>query len=211
MAIAFDNSTASLEFGAGSTSGTLSYTCSGTNRYLIVVICQSGISVSGITYNGVAMTQLLTSGGTRTSMWGLANPSTGANNIIASVSSGGVPWGFLASSYTGCSITQPDSSNNIDATYPNTVTTNVVASNCWLVCGALSITTGTLTSNRTDRQTFINSSIRRYSLADSNGTVGTGNQSIIWTCSSGANIEPCLISLAPFSAPSNTSNFFNFF
>ena len=89
MAIAFD---ASAEVYQGSATGSqsLSHTCTGTDLVLVVFTrTYDGDGVSGVTYNSVAMTQV---GGTqvlgsdRIKAWLLHNPSTGANNIVATIS-----------------------------------------------------------------------------------------------------------------------------
>lgn len=75
--------------GSQNTTGTtltVSHTCSGDNRILIVGAATSGIPTS-ITYAGVSMTKLgeHTEGGQNTSLWALAAPATGANDIVMTV------------------------------------------------------------------------------------------------------------------------------
>lgn len=75
-------------WGAGTASW--SHTCGGVGRFLVVHIgFQGGTpAVTGITYNGVAMTlgSFTTTGGIRNEWWYLMNPATGANNIVVSYS-----------------------------------------------------------------------------------------------------------------------------
>jgi len=107
VAIAFDAS-------GGTTSllqpPTLSWnhTCSGLNRYLFVSMGTTSATagtISGVTHNGVAMTNLwdkaAPSPSLRSSGWGLINPATGSQTIVATIS--GVADGFtgVSNSYTG--------------------------------------------------------------------------------------------------------------
>ena len=72
--------------GSGTTI-TWSHSTAGQNRYLIVgATAMTGSFVSSVTYNSVAMTRLVRaySGSSypNAELWGLPNPTTGANNII---------------------------------------------------------------------------------------------------------------------------------
>lgn len=94
MALAFD--AASSSEGTLVTSLTWSHTCTGSNRVLVVGISfyKNGNSfISGVTYNSVAMTLVPSSGTNNGSyyveQWYLIAPSTGANNIVVSVSGNG--------------------------------------------------------------------------------------------------------------------------
>lgn len=78
-------------FGADGTNHTLtgSYTCSGTNRFLVVQTAQTAGAVNSVTYGGTSMTKLtdaLDSNNIGQTLWYLANPSSGANNIVATSS-----------------------------------------------------------------------------------------------------------------------------
>lgn len=110
MAIAFDASSGSK--GAGSSTLTWSHTCSGSNRTLVVG-CASKTDdyITGVTYNGVAMTQVdktTGGGGGAEYMYILANPASGANNIVVTASVS-IDMMGSAVSYTGTSLTQPGS------------------------------------------------------------------------------------------------------
>jgi hypothetical protein len=67
-------------------------------------------TVSGITYNGTALTQLDAygpGGNNKQSTWYLINPSTGANDIVATFSSSLAYYDFAAISCTGVKQTSP--------------------------------------------------------------------------------------------------------
>ena len=117
MAIAYDNATASGD-ASGSTTLTFSHTCTGSNLYLIVhIYSQSGAGATGVTYNGTAMTRL-SAANDIDEIWGLVNPATGANNVVASRASGTGSFLGGAISYTGVaqssSIGNKDSGNYYD-------------------------------------------------------------------------------------------------
>ena len=148
MAIAYD--AGSEEEGAPGTSPlTWSHTCTGTNRLLLVGITHfNGDVVTGVTYNGVAMTQLdKTSdfGGAIAYTYGLLNPATGSNNIAVSFSGGDAFLRCTAGSYTGVSqIGLPDAvahAQNTTAAQTSIGTTvTTIADNTWV--GSFSLATG---------------------------------------------------------------------
>lgn len=86
MAITFD-AVSTTNTGASGTALTWAHTCSGTNLCLIVAIGSNGATATGVTYAGVAMTQLgvdfESTTGYRVSLWRLVGPAVGANNIVA--------------------------------------------------------------------------------------------------------------------------------
>lgn len=119
MAVAIDASTGINESASGATSLTISHTCGGSATYLLVFVADwQGDTVTGVTYNGVAMTQLCKetrtpdSGSLEIYWYGLGSPATGANNVVIS-RSGTVAWingGVI--SLTGSSTT----TSPVDAT-----------------------------------------------------------------------------------------------
>lgn len=99
---------------------TQSYTVTaGSDRYLVVWLttnCVSADTLTGVTYNGVALTQLYKRQNTTAQCfewqywYGLANPATGANNLVASFSAANnTIWS--AWDFTGMSATQPNATN----------------------------------------------------------------------------------------------------
>jgi hypothetical protein len=138
MAIAFDSSASTNNSTASSR--TWSHTCSGSNRILFVgLLLQSNITCTGVTYNGVAMTQLATkSNGSNNYIYYLIAPDTGIHNVVASFSGSGYNWGASAS-YTGAKQSeQPDAYNTGQSNNSSSVTCNVttVADKCWVVSWA---------------------------------------------------------------------------
>lgn len=90
MAVTFD--AASSAPGNGTTTVTWSHTTAGANRYLVVLIDPLSAGASAVTYNGVSMTKLGTTG----LLWGLVAPATGANNVVATLASALAASDFLS-------------------------------------------------------------------------------------------------------------------
>ena len=110
MALAFDAVTSGQANGAGPF--TLSHTTSGADRVLVVGViihAGAGITITSVTYNGVAMTVIPSSTITGTyavSLYGLIAPASGANTVSISIS-GNAEIGFGAMSLTGADQTTP--------------------------------------------------------------------------------------------------------
>lgn len=159
VGIAFDSASNSGYQAAASTYSWL-HTCTGTNRYLAVDISllSAGQTVTGITYNGVALTQIgaqstVTSFG-RVELWGLSNPASGSNTIAVTLA-GAIASVGTAVSYTGVHQTSPtEAFNSAQATNVGavdaTVTITTVADNDW-VHGAVATDDGSITANQTTR------------------------------------------------------------
>lgn len=220
MAIAFDTAI-DRQFDAGVSSVTRSFTTSGSDRYLVVTIFLTGVgtdNVTGVTYGGVAMTRALTftntAVGQRYYIYTLANPASGANNIVVSLS-GATNLYTRAGSYTGAiqSTSTPDSSNSLvsDGTSGNiTVSTTTVADNCWLV--------GLGVGSAADPDAVVSGVIRSGgdsglegpSFVDSNGAkTPAGSYSIGWNFPSLGNNQLGVISIAPVPAagPANLKTY----
>lgn len=220
MAIAFDSS-AKGTITTG-TSLTFAHTCTGSNLILIAYFYGSGSGdTCSATYNGTSMTQFKTivdSSNNKQFGFYLINPATGANNVVATFGNSG-QHGGVSGSYTGVKQSgQPDSSGSADNSGVGTtvtVSTTVVASNCWVVSGGFAngLSGITCTSNKTDRQyQSMSSTFVGLRLSDTNSTVATGSQSIIFTINqSGQVISGISASIAPYVAPTvNTGAFLAF-
>lgn len=207
-AIAFDASTSDPNPTRGGSSETFAHTVTGTDTYLVVVIARNDDTataaddVTGVTYNGVAMTQLKKlngNGGGRfvyEYIYGLANPATGAHNIVISLTgSTGSRAYATAESFTGVKQTgQPDAfiTQAVNATPSATLT--VVAANSWAVAiaadsGGPYTGTGVLTS----RQLHVNGNT--LASLDSNGPLSAGANTVGFT--GGSSNSMIAISLAP--------------
>lgn len=205
FAIAFDAASGQQSNATASTNPALSHTCTGTN--LVLTAWETGDTpvdtVTSITYNSVSMsiTDRLRYPSDRWIYSAiLVNPATGANNIA---SNGNVFGGKAGMSYTGCKQSgQPDShsATNGSASTTATGTTTVVATGCWLTGyqygDFLSVISGT-----TQRGTSAGSGIP---ILDSNGTVGTGAQSLSVNQNSSIAYVFLIQSISPLiSGPTN--------
>lgn len=121
-----------------------SHTCTGSNRYLAVGIAMlsvGGASVTGITYNGVAMSlvdaRASVTGAIRAELWGLVAPASGTNTIAVTLTA---PLDSIgeAVSFTGVNQTfategaADASATNVGAA-DATVNVTTVADNDWTV------------------------------------------------------------------------------
>lgn len=212
MAIAVDATSSGIA-NVGTTH-TFSFTCgSGANRILFVATYRNAgtDTVSGVTYNGVAMTVVNQKvfGGNNIYLWYLVNPASGANNVVVTTTSSL----FCASccvSYTGASQTGvPDSSNTNSAISASglTCSSTVVAANCWLVEAEGNTSGGAPTAGAGSfiRITGTNIAVQ---IVDSNGTVSTGSQSLIVTGDSSRDYGGVIASFAPAAATTSPNGFF---
>jgi hypothetical protein len=188
------------------TSLTFTHTTTGSNRFLVVgtaAYSASLVTATAVTYNGVSLTKVnaitaeLESNNQETSLWYLDNPASGANDVVVTWS-GSVDFGAAASaSYTGKTTIGIDAHNTAQNTSTSTnspaCNVNVVKSDCWLVAFGYSRlagapTAGTGTTVRQDNGVG-------HVIGDSNGVVGTGNQSLAFVTGS-AVTWPGVVSLS---------------
>ena len=206
MAIAFDVSSIGTYNGT-----TWTHTCTGNNLYLMVAMPNSSSPPTGVTYAGVSMTLLGNSTDGYLSVWGLYGPATGANSIIMSGGDAGSYEIGVAVSYTGVLQSgQPDSlAKGVTATTGNTVSTTVVASNCWLVGfgSAYSTSLTGYTTGQTNRKSGTYFTGAYYIISDSNGAVSTGSNSVTFTTTGTPTYnDGIILSLVP--APDLPGSFF---
>lgn len=140
--IAFD---AATNGGSGTgTSLTYAHTCSGSQRILRVGVnlYNPGTDdLTGVTYAGVAMTQIgkvsnASGSGQITYMYELVNPASGSNNIIISKNNAIATIRSNAASYTGARQSgQPDAvgTNTANASINVAKSVATIADNSWMV------------------------------------------------------------------------------
>ncbi len=209
MAIAFDSSA----FNAWTTwtSHTLSHTCSGTDRILFWswLSIWSTDNVTWVTYNSVAMTRISYewSVGERIYLYYLINPSTWANNIVATTS-----WSVTiyaqSTSYNWAKQTwQPDSSNTSAYTTQVNMSTSTttVADNSWLVWVFRAISAQTAVWWTTFRA-GVNTTIQIW---DSNGSKTPAGSYSLWATFASSWCAQLVASFSPVVASWN-SNFLMF-
>lgn len=166
--IAFDaaSNSGSIAVNIGSTI-TWNHTCTGSNRFLVVDVgvLSAGQSVTGITYNGVALS-LIQAKATVTALgdvetWGLVAPATGSNSIVVTLSGSGLLSAGEAVSYTGVHQTSPtegaagNQATNVGAT-DATVSITSVADQDWIHAAAIA-NDAAITANQTSRNNLTDS------------------------------------------------------
>jgi hypothetical protein len=134
MAIAYDAKSTKV-FDAAST--TLSHTCTGANRLLVVVVTtgDAGDTVSAISYAAAGMSTAIEKSDDAffTGIYYKMAPASGANDISVTLTSG-QDAGIMAVSYTGAH--QTSVLGDTSSATSNTVTITAVAADSVLVCGA---------------------------------------------------------------------------
>ena len=113
----FDATSGTNQINTGAAALTaLSHTVTASKGRLLLVVkvawrdSATPSTVSGIDYNSVALTKLgsVTNGNTRTDIWYLKAPSTGANDVVVTMSGSGVDYvSIIATSYYGVDQTTP--------------------------------------------------------------------------------------------------------
>lgn len=203
FAIALDNNS-----GYTSTSGTSAtvtgFVVAGTNPFIFSGIQGDSTTdlLTSVTYNAVNMTVADKTGGVASHRWIYGyyiQGQSGTHNLVANFSGSADAIRLAATSYTGVTQTGLDSHNTNTATAATsiTLTTTVVAPSCWTAAvfwgngGVVSASTGTTAR--------INQGSDAYILGDSNGTVGTGSQSMAATAPLGS-FDGVIVSFAPFTA-----------
>lgn len=183
MAVAFGAATTDgTAAGAPEATRTFSHTCSGSQRLLIVSVCNdedgSAVNVSSITYAGVALTQRITatrSNFGRASLWYLVNPASGANNVIVTLASA-QEWTAAAVSFTGVNQTTPLGTAASANGFGSTASVNVSSASDELVYdtvnvnGPVTLTAGASQTSRWTREASTSSTV----VVDSGGSTETG-------------------------------------
>lgn len=194
---------------ANGTSFTQAHTCTGSDRLITVWVMIGNVTdiVTGITYNGVSMTRakahLRAVGGAGYHFcYILHAPATGANNVVVSASTTMTGIVCYIESYTGVnqsSTADSTNENNTAASSTFTMTTTVVASNCWLVGNTQDDAGNATAGSGTSKISTLNAGFGQQ-LWDSNGTVGTGSQSLNMNNGAGTSWDGIIISIAPAAA-----------
>lgn len=181
MAIALDATSGSS--GSGTTL-TFSHTCTGSNLILIVgVMNYDPAAITGVTYNGVAMTKIFASDVVSPSynsmnQFYLVNPATGSNNIVVTVP-GATPIRATGASYTGVAQTSPIDgfgSAIAGSLTPGAESANVTvtASNCWVNAMSTNDNNVAMTAGSGLTNLVASATPNQMRTYDSNGTVSTG-------------------------------------
>lgn len=209
MAIALDTFTSSDS--GNVISVTQAHTCTGSNLILWVGIMvyepTGGDCITGVTYNGVAMTQdskIACSSTEELYLYYLVNPATGTNNIVVSASTTVDEFYVRAASYTGVAQSSPSIRTSSGPTSATSLTTTLTttADNSWLV--------GIYNSNGSDLSAGTNTTARNSSsgkiFCDTNAAqtpAGSKSMQVTGTSSTKTGL---MVAIAPYVTPSGPSN-----
>lgn len=205
MPIAFDAYTDGGALAPGSSPLAWNHTCTGSDRLLLVAVSIGAAvnTITGVTYNGVALTKLITTDFNGSigvlEIWGLVNPASGTNSISVAFT-GSQFMGASAVSYTGVKQSGlPDASNYTDiaGVSSSSITTAVttVAATTWIVAATYSNTgTPSAGTNQTARGT---TATRATMLGDTNANQSPGSNSMTTNISPNkSDILQALVSIA---------------
>lgn len=185
-------------FNGSATSFTINTTCSGDDRLAIIsALTGEGNILNDPTVGGNATTMIrdeVQSGQNFHAFYYLSPPTASTAYTQTTSITAGV--GIAVDIYSGAlqSAGVIDSSAFIaSGAVPRTFSTTVVDSDCWLWSMARNINTGVIAPH-TGTTGRTNGTL--HDTGDSNGTVGTGSQSLAWTDSSG-NAYGMVVSISP--------------
>jgi hypothetical protein len=212
MAIAYDTAGAVYTL---TTTATVNLAAAASDEVAIMFIWfnSSTASFSNLTVGGSSsgVTQIdsefTTTPGNKMRMYYLVNPPTSSSAYTVTLSGTGDGMMLGVGLYSGVDTTSPiDSYAQVQPASPYDVTTTVVASNCWLVAhgrrqggSSLGVDVGTTRAGASDIQW----------LFDSNGTVGTGSQSLSMS-SDASYVKTQIVSLKPAGGAVSNAGFLAF-
>lgn len=217
MAIAFDSAASKSQ--DSSTTNTFAHTVSGSNRIILVGCMTTNGTITGVTYNGVALTQVIdnTTGGTTFNhmyLFYLIAPATGTNNVIVTSSGSGSVYA-ASSSYTGVAQTSPidgtsATTTTTAGTFSKSVTTTIA--NDWIIgyVGVGNYGVGPASfpaaGSGTTRRATDPGTGSWYSIFDGNGAVSAGVNSLNYdtTGYTSAVFGINMVGIKPFSTAVNS-------
>lgn len=189
-AIAFDAASTGTQAPPGNVA-TWSHTCTGSNLALFVeASCPNTTTASGITYAGFSLAKsTATEAGTAgtsgdISMWFLANPATGANNIIVTCT-GALGAGGAAESLTGVNQTTVIESSNAASGFGSTASKNIttITNNDWVVSGIGGVIGADWTGTSITRRAGAQGSVLDEFIGDVGPKTPAGAQTASWATS----------------------------
>ncbi len=195
MAIAFDN--VSEGSTAGATGISANFTMGSGNGGILIasIMYQTAALNPSVTYNGVAMTSLLTTGSPGNTnviqVFYMQNPPTGANTLAWSWSGGSNPAVVFAISYLGVGSIEASNSNTKSPSTTFSVAVTTITNNDWVLGLAgywgsvLSGSTIAATSGTSRQAIWHGASLFRGSVeSDTNGGVSIGSTTMNFSMNS---------------------------
>lgn len=209
MSIAFD-AASSGTISAGTSSATFAHTVTGSDTIGHVFVAQqsdpTAVRITGVTWNGVAMTKIKTYTNTTNDslyLWELVGVTTG-DIVVSRDTTSNTGW-CNAVSHTGASQTgQPDATDSANTTTTSLATSvTTVADNCWAVLGAFDSDGGTITaSTNSTQRVAVTSFVKMF---DNNTDITpAGSYTMTVTRATGTNdFSGVIASFAPATVSSN--------
>ena len=194
MAIAFDSVLQTVTHTPAPVSPVVDSFTNTAGTYMQVGICERGATtadrVTGVTYNGVSMTQVAKQDTTAANgydyVYELVSPATGANNISVSFSVGVTDIRVGAVSYTGVSVaSQANATGTVASSNSWTGTVTTVNADNWITGWVFNdVTDNAATAPSVQRSTTPNND---PGFLDSNQTFSVGSNSISGTIVGGGS------------------------
>lgn len=213
MAIAIDATTSHVVTDGGLDNPvTVSHTCAGSDRYMLVGVGIGSGDValtfsSGPTYNSVSMSQIANAGPgpssqSRMFVFELVAPATGANNLVFTMSGGGNGRsGVIIRSYTGVNQSTPTGTVVTNTGDTGTPTVTVSSATDELVTDLMAIWSNTTMTVGADQTQRVNGtyedSTGRFCSSDQ---AGAGSVVMDWTGGNGFDWATVGVPLKPASA-----------
>lgn len=208
-AISYDTGANSVNSVSDSSTSVTITAAEASEKALIWVSHLTGLgSVSTVTVGGVAATlagpEITISASHTLSLYYFDNPPTSATVYNTTISAGGGFARMWVELYKGVATGAFDSVANNTATQNVTITTTVVGANAWLA--AMVTAEGASATPTGGTGTTIRHSENQQASGDSNGTVGTGSQSLVFNTTQAAMvIGGYMVSMLPAPAVSSVA------
>lgn len=206
MAIAYD-SAGWNNSGTPNTSA-VNVTASGSDRKALIFCWGAGAgtpTVGGSSTGVTEITRITITSGQVVRVYYYDNPPTSSTSY--SITDTGSYPEIHVITYTGCATGAADSYNSKTGDTALDLTTTVINSNCWLVSGARDYTDGDIAASTGTTQRNAGAGIKT---GDSNGTVGTGSQTMNWSNVGSGSTGGVIVSIKPVGGATVNSNFFAF-
>jgi len=188
---------------SGDNTTTWSMDCKGGNLLVVAYVKPSNTRVTGITYNGVALsysTETYNTGNSMAGVWYLASPATGSNSIVVSPSGGNFNGGAVC--LTGSKISSPIDSASCSTAGGGSgtlgVTWSTTNSGDWLIDAGFSNNGNAMSASGGQTAFWTNTGgVDAYAsgAGSTKGPVSSGSQTMSWTATSFAQPSICAVAV----------------
>lgn len=207
FAIAFDATNADSDPGNGTASA--SFTVSGSERGMVAYGANGPGAINTAEWNSTeSLTEeIRTFNNPYGYMWWLIAPSTGAHALTMT---GNGTKAIAGASYTGLNQTAfVDATNTAtqssDPNTGDTLSLTVVASDCWIVAGHMNTQNRSPSISSYSSRSGASADGAEAYIFDSNGTVSTGSNNIVYSWSNSSGNKMMVMSIKPPTPIANSS------